>query len=702
MTITEPVITMKSSMRMKQSSLAILVLVVLAGLRPMAICAGETVWLGSLDLSQMKQSFRRPVVDRNIVGQPLTLGGKIYERGLGAHADSLLSIDLGSGTERFQAVVGIDDQAKGLGSVKFLIMGDGKKLFDSGVMKRNDPARTIDLDLKGVRKLLLVVDSCGDGITFDNADWADARFLVSGAKPKTIELTGDEASHLTPKADSIPIEKAVIRTPRPGPAPRINGPLVTGCRPGHPFIYRIPATGRRPMRFAAQGLPPGLNLDPATGIITGKAPARGRYAVTLRATNNLDESVRRLEIVSGDTLALTPPMGWNDWYTHTRSITDQLMREAAEVMIASGMADVGYQYLSIDDCWMNVPANNNPRSSREKDPARFGPARDQRGNILANQYFPDMKGMTDYIHSQGLKAGIYTSPGPFTCAGYSGTYQHEEQDAKQFADWGFDFLKYDWCSYSQIAQIDPKDRSQSELEKRKAPYKLMGDILRQQERDIVFNLCQYGAASVWEWGAEVGGHCWRTAGDLGGHLRGIFEVALKNAEHRAWSKPGAWNDPDYLMIGCRGGTDKDGQPRRFALTPNESYAYMSLWCLMAAPLFYSGDMNKLDEFTLNVLCNPEVIAVDQDPLGISAEVQMLTEDTFLMIKPLEDGSRAVGLFNRGQVDTPVTATWAALGVSGRQIVRDLWEQKDLGERAGTYETTVPQRGVIMLRLRAAN
>ena len=146
-------------------------------------------------------------------------------------------------------------------------------------------------------------------------------------------------------------------------------------------------------------------------------------------------------------------------------------------------------------------------------------------------------------------------------------------------------------------------------------------------------------------------------------------MALKNAEHRPWSKPGAWNDPDYLMIGGRGGTEKDGRPRRFPLTPNESYAYMSLWCLMAAPLFYSGDMNQLDDFTLNVLCNPEVIAVDQDPLGISAEVKMLTEDTFLMVKPLEDGSRAVGLFNRGQLDTTVTATWAALGVAGRQMVR---------------------------------
>ena len=226
----------------------------------------------------------------------------------------------------------------------------------------------------------------------------------------------------------------------------------------------------------------------------------------------------------------------------------------------------------------------------------------------------------------------------------------------------------------------------------------MGDILKRQNRDIVLNLCQYGMGKVWEWGAEVGGHCWRTAGDLGFELDRIFEVALDNAEHRQWSKPGAWNDPDYIQIGYIGAANGMGQPKPCPLSPNEQYAFMSLWCLMASPLFYSGDMGQLDDFTLNVLCNPEVIEVDQDPLGQCARVVPVGEDTFLMVKDMEDGSKAVGLFNRGEMETSVTAKWSDLGVTGKQRVRDLWRQKDQGLFEDRFEATVARHGVFMIRL----
>jgi len=307
-----------------------------------------------------------------------------------------------------------------------------------------------------------------------------------------------------------------------------------------------------------------------------------------------------------------------------------------------------------------------------------------------------MKAMTDYIHSKGLKAGLYTSPGPLTCAGFAAAYQHEAQDAKQFADWGFDFLKHDWCSYGEIAAKDPDP----DLVKFKKPYRLMGDLLQQQNRDIVLNLCQYGMGNVWEWGAEVGGHCWRTAGDLGFELDRIFEVALANAKHRQWSKPGAWNDPDYIQIGNIGNARGMGEPMACPLTPNEQYAFMSLWCLSAAPLFFSGDMGKLDAFTLNVLCNPEVIEVDQDPLGQCARVVSLSDDTFLMVKELADGTKAVGLGNRSEFPAKVTATWRDLAVSGKQTVRDLWRQKDLGRFKGQFTTEVPRHGVALVRVRS--
>ncbi len=485
----------------------------------------------------------------------------------------------------------------------------------------------------------------------------------------------------------VPANAEFILTPAPGPAPRINGPFVYGCRPGSPFLYRVPCTGERPILFRAGDLPSSLRLDPGTGIISGSAPVKGEYTLILRAKNPHGSSERKFRIVSGEKLALTPPMGWNHWYAHYGRITDSLVREAADIMVAKGMADVGYQYVNIDDCWMNSASN--------ADPLRVGPLRDGAGNILPNRHFPDMKSLTEYIHARGLKAGLYTSPGPLTCDEFSGSYGHESADAKQFAAWGFDFLKYDWCSYESLVK---GDHSRESLAK---PYRLMGEILRHLDRDILLNFCQYGMGNVWEWGEETGGQSWRTANDLGIELDRIFEVALKNAEHRAWSRPGSWNDPDYIQIGYIGDARSGGggMPAPSKLSPHEQYAYMSLWCLMASPLFYSGEMGKLDPFTLNVLCNPEVIDIDQDPLGQSAAVSMTSDSTFLMVKDLVDGSKALGLFNRGKSAAPVRASWAVLGLRGRQSVRDLWRQKDLSAAAGEFSASVPPRGVVLLLLR---
>jgi alpha-galactosidase len=329
-----------------------------------------------------------------------------------------------------------------------------------------------------------------------------------------------------------------------------------------------------------------------------------------------------------------------------------------------------------------------------QDSTRVGPVRDEEGNILPNSHFPDMKGLTDYIHAKGLKAGIYTSPGVSTCCGLAGAWQHEEQDAARFARWGFDFLKYDWCSYGRIAGKQPS------LEEMQKPYALMGDALRKQPRDMVYNLCQYGMGNVWEWGEKVGGNCWRTAGDLGFELDRFFNVALKNAEHATWSRPGAWNDPDYLQIGYIGSQKNTTftMPVPCPLTADEQYSYMSLWCLMASPLIFSGDMSRLDEFTLNVLCNPEVIDIDQDPLGECGRVIMRPDNSFVMVKNLADGSKAVGLFNHGKQSATVSATWEDLQISGKQTVRDLWRQKELGAFKEKFSATVPSQGVVMLKI----
>ena len=635
--------------------------------------AAEEVRLGQLDVARVRQGWGKPQVDKSVTQTPLSIGGEKYAHGVGSHARSVILVDLGGGSDRFTATCGVDDNAgKGKGTVQFKVIVDGKTVWQSPVMKCGQKAERVDVDLRGAKMMILLAGDGGDDVSYDHADWAEAVFHVSGRRPAIV---------------SAPVEPAVILTPPPPAEPRINGPKVLGCRPGNPFIYRVPATGERPMTFAAENLPAGLVLDPATGIVTGTNPPRGEYMVTLKAKNARGEATRALKIVSGDRLALTPPMGWNHWYAHYNRVTDKMVREAADVMVRSGMADVGYQYVNIDDCWSNAP--------KYGDPKRAGPARDAQGNIVCNQYFPDMNALTAYIHAKGLRAGIYTSPGPLTCAGFAAAYQHEAQDARQFAEWGFDFLKYDWCSYGGEV------KGKTDRETLQKPYRQMGRLLQEQKRDMVFNLCQYGMGDVWEWGAEVGGHSWRTGGDLGFELDRIFEVALKNVAIRKYNKPGQWNDPDYIQIGYIGAATSMGEPIPCGITPNEQYSFMSLWCLMAAPLFYSGDMSRLDPFTLNVLCNPEVIAVDQDPLGICAEARCVTDEGFVLVKPLEDGSRAVGLFNRGEWETEMTVTWSQLGLKGSQKVRDLWRQKDLGVIEREHRVRVPRHGTVVLRLEAA-
>ncbi len=641
------------------------------------ICLGAVgasaaiVPLGELDLTKMSTGWGKPQINRSITARTLSIGGRSFETGVATHAESMLYVALDGKTERFTAYVGVDDATGPRGSVRFRVFGDGKVLFDSGLMTGNDSAKRVDVSLVGVRQMILLVGSGGDGMDFDHANWAEAEFVVGGEKPEAVDVP------------EPPAEEKVLLTPKPGPAPKINGPKVYGCRPGHPFLYRIPCTGTRPMAFKAANLPDTLSLNENTGIITGAAPdRRGEYVVTLEAKNDHGSDRRTFAIIVGDTLALTPPMGWNSWYIHYYHVTEAHMRNAADVMVSSGMADYGYSYVNIDDCWMKKRGDE--------------PYRDAEGAILPNAKFPDIKGMVDYIHNKGLKAGLYTGPGPWTCAGYVASYEHERIDAEKFAEWGFDFLKHDWCSYSAVA-------GGTDLEHMKRPYQLMGDILKSLDRDILLNLCQYGMGDVWTWGGEVGGHCWRTTGDLGleqgGLLPGFYHIGLSNARHYEYAKPGQWNDPDYILIGHIGNAHQhDEPPKPTMLTPSEQYSYMSMWCLMAAPLFYSGDMRYLDEFTLNVLCNAEVIDVDQDPLGIQARPLVQDDETLIMAKPMADGSLAVGLFNLAELPREMSVDWPLLGLAGKRIARDLWRQKDLGTYDGRFTTTVTRHGVALVRL----
>jgi len=349
-------------------------------------------------------------------------------------------------------------------------------------------------------------------------------------------------------------------------------------------------------------------------------------------------------------------MGWNSWNHFACKVTADDVRAAADAIASNGMKDAGYIYVNIDDCWQGD--------------------RDEQGRIRPNAKFPDMKGLVDYIHGKGLKAGIYSSPGPKTCAKYEGSYQHEEQDAQQYADWGFDYLKYDWCSAERVYKHSDMI----------TVYKKMHDALVRTRRPIVFSLCQYGYERVWRWGASVGGNLWRTTEDINDHYDRMSVIGFDQNGLESFAGPGHWNDPDMLEVG-NGGMNHD-----------EYVTHMSLWVLLAAPLLAGNDLSKMSQETLDILTNKEAIAVDQDAKGQQARRVAQEGPLEVWARPLADGSVAVGLFNRGESVNPVTVNFKDLGIRKQVQVRDLWQHTGLGAFDGSFAAQVPRHGAVLVKV----
>lgn len=470
-------------------------------------------------------------------------------------------------------------------------------------------------------------------------------------------------------------ETPYILTPLPPKAPRINGATVYGVRPNRPFHFGIAASGARPMSFEAEDLPKGLKLDAKTGLITGKIFTEGIYPVTLKARNKNGEASRKIDIVVGDQIALTPPMGWNSWNCWGLSVSQEKMLKSARMFVEKGLIHHGWSYVNIDDGW--EIKGDSPQPKRSAD-----------GTIRVNEKFPDMKALGNEIHALGLKLGIYTSPGPLTCGGYTGSYQHELQDLKTFASWGVDYLKYDWCSYDKIA----RNHSRSELKK---PYILISDMLKKIDRDIVYSICQYGMGLVWEWGEEVGGNLWRATGDITDTWESMSAIGFNQVKNAPYAGPGHWNDPDMLVVGWVG-WGPNLHPTK--LTPDEQYTHISLWCLLSAPLLLGCDLERLDEFTLNLLTNDEVLAIDQDPRGKQATPLIKEGNVQVWIKELADGNRAVGLFNLGKNTETFRLDITQIIGENELLLRDLWRQKDLGKFEKSFETKIPGHGVVLVKL----
>lgn len=463
----------------------------------------------------------------------------------------------------------------------------------------------------------------------------------------------------------------------------INAPSRIGVPLDKPFVYLIPATGEGNLLYVAKDLPRGLKLNTKTGIITGSTKEEGTHEVLFTVLSRSGSANKKVEMVvssSQSVMSLTPIMGWNPWYVWGCNIDDKKIRQAADLLVSSGLAAHGYNYINLDDCWQGK--------------------RNAAGEMVPNERFPDMKALADYVHSKGLRIGIYTGPGPKTCAGYQASEGRIEQDVMTYAKWGMDLIKYDWC------KPQPKEA---------APYikvyQEMTDILARSPRAMVHMICQYGNGNPWEWGEQVGGNMWRTDHDLADHWDAVVRNGFNRVHLAKYQKPGHWNDLDMLMVGKANWPVRLGSytipsdpPRPTKLTVDEQLTHISLWAIMATPWLFSGDLAQLDAHTMKMLTNKDVLAINQDALGAPAKRLRNANGTQVIGRKLEDGSVALAFFNLNTTKTEIRFDYANLGLpAGRQFkIRNLWSAREaVSEPHHTaIRATVPAHGVVFMKVTA--
>lgn len=615
------------------------------------------VRLDSLDLSGIEQGWGEAQKNKSVDGKTLKIGAVEYGFGVGTHARSEIRVRLAGLAKRFSAKVGVDAEVDRRGSVQFLVFADGKKAYDSGRMRGGQAAKTVDVDLTGVKVARLVVEDGGDGIDHDHADWAEAAFTLASPEARISTM-------ISPREPTMAIFHGVPDKPE------FNGPRIVGATPGHEFIFRIPVTGKGPVNLTVSGLPKGIAYDAKSHVLRGTAPAKGKYVIRLSAKNAYGTDRRDLTLVTGEhMLAQAPPLGWNSWNVWGLDVDADKVRAAADSFIKLGLADAGFAYVNIDDGWEA--------------------GRSATGEIQTNKKFGDMEPLASYIHSLGLKLGIYSSPGPKTCGGYEGSYKHEFQDAATYAKWGVDYLKYDWCSYGGVEKSHG-DR----LEYAQRPYILMRKALDAANRDIVYSLCQYGMEDVYKWGKQIGGNAWRTTGDINDSWSSMAGIGFDHDKRSPYASPGGWNDPDMLVVG-RLGWSRNSRPTK--LSGNEQITHISLWAMLSSPLLIGCDLTKVDDFTRDLLTNHEILAVNQDPLGKTARKVWSNGETEVWTRPLFDGSTAVAVFNRGYEKTTVKFELAQIGLSGGYKVHDMWTRKDVAGATKAFQVEVPGHGAQVFR-----
>ena len=517
------------------------------------------------------------------------------------------------------------------------------------------------------------------------------RVSVPYDKRMMCQLTATYTDAKTGKTLSESRQLKYVLTPAAPATPRFNGAPVYGVRPGSPVIYRFPVSGEKPMKFTCDDLPEGLQLT-ESGVLSGKTDKPAILTFTVVAENAKGKASQEFTLkVGADMIGQTPPMGWNSWNCWGLTVTQEKVISSAQALIDKGLADYGYSYINIDDGWE-------------------APKRNADGTLDANEKFPSMKGLVDWLHERGLKFGIYSAPGATTCGSYLGSLGYEKEDAEVWNKWGVDYLKYDWCSYERV-RAEENDYGFASCIR---PYLLMQKFLRQQPRDIFYSLGPLGGTQVYLWGLYCDGNSWRTAQDINDTWKSICDVGFRQqAGLSKYSSVGHWNDPDMLVVGKVGyglGENCNGL-RETRLTPDEQYTHITLWTLVASNMLIGCDIAQMDDFTIGLLCNNEVNAIDQDLLGKQADRALKQGDIEVWSRPLADGTIAVGIFNVGDNDqrvdmkalisplpTSPEGEESRLGTPrGGLSVRDLWRQKDLSE--SELSCTIPAHGCRYLKVR---
>lgn len=427
--------------------------------------------------------------------------------------------------------------------------------------------------------------------------------------------------------------------------PVFHGAKITGNYPGTDFLFTVPATGERPIAFFAKDLPKGLNLEAGTGIIRGKVNEPGTYKVKIVAGNAKGKTEQEITIEIGDKLCLTPPMGWNSWNVFTNTLDEKLVMEIADAMVSTGMRDVGYQYINMDDYW-HAASRDSVTGKPVPDPVKFPHG---------------IKYLADYVHARGLKLGIYSDAGTKTCGKCFGGYQYEEIDAKTYAEWGIDLLKYDFC-------FVPWKKKEA-----LSRYKTMGDALKKSGRSIVYSICNWGLFNPWEWAPEVGGHYWRTTPDIfdtwkGGNpfMMSVMKIVKRQNKILSYGrKEHGWNDPDMLIVGNYGKGKATGRNGMFKGMTDEQYrSHMALWAFMNAPLLASCDLRNMNETTKSILMDTLLIRINQDELGEPAVLESKKGRVWKYRKAVSGEQLAVLGFNTSKQRDEIKQLYGCVYVVG--------------------------------------